>query len=84
VIKLAADPASRQEFLSESVRLTISKVDEVHYLKYAAALLEDIRLVSPEWQPHLTAAVVYYAKGANDPEPAVMKRAREALRIPAA
>jgi hypothetical protein len=84
VLKLAADPASRQAFLAESVRLTVSKVDEVHYLKYAAALLEDIRLVSPEWQPNLTAAVVYYAKGANDPEPAVMKRAREALRVPSA
>jgi hypothetical protein len=84
VLKLAADPASRQAFLAESIRLTVSKVDEVHYLKYTAALVEDIRLVSPEWQPHLTAAVVYYSKGAGDPEPAVMKRAREVLRVAAA
>ena len=84
VLRLAGNPASRQAFLAKSIHLTLSKVDEVHYIKYAAALLEDIRLVSSEWQPHLTAAIVYYAKGPNDPEPAPMKRAREALRDPAA
>ena len=40
----------------------------------------DVPLVSAEWQPHLLATTVYYVKGANDPEPAPMKRAREALR----
>jgi hypothetical protein len=37
-------------------------------------------LVSPNWQPHLLATTVYYTKGTNDPDPAPMKRAREALR----
>jgi hypothetical protein len=38
------------------------------------------QLVSAEWQPHLLASAVYYVKGSGDPEPAAMKRAREALR----
>ncbi|MGH8245125.1 MAG: hypothetical protein ACREUU_01690, partial [Gammaproteobacteria bacterium] len=57
-----------------------AKANEVHYYKYLAALIEDIPLMSSEWQPHLLAAMVYYVKGSGDPEPAPMKRARQALR----
>jgi len=84
VLRLAPDLPSRQAFLATSLRFTSAKVNEVHYYKYLAALLEDISLVSPDWQPHLLAAVVYYGKGSGDPEPAPMKRAREALRALAA
>src|SRR5262245_30413143 len=80
VFRLATDLQARQAFLTGAVRLTVGKVNEVHYYKYLAALLEDIPLVSPEWQRHLLATTVYYVKGSNDPEPAPMKRAREALR----
>ena len=80
VLRLASDPGHRQAFLSTALRLTSAKVNEVHYYKYLAALIEDIPLVSPEWQPHLAAATVYYLKGSNDPDPVPMKRAREALR----
>ncbi len=80
IFRLAGDLPARQAFLSGALRLTVSKADEVHYYKYVAALLEDIPLVSPEWQPHLLATLVYYIKGSTDPEPAPMKRAREALR----
>jgi hypothetical protein len=55
-------------------------VDEVHYYKFLAALIEDVPLVSIEWQPYLLATTVYYVKGSNDPEPPAMKRACEALR----
>ena len=79
-LRLARELPSRQAFLSAALRLTLAKADEVHYYKYLAALVEDIPLVSPDWQPHLAAAAVYYTKGANDPEPLPMKRAREALR----
>ena len=34
----------------------LTKADEVHYYKYLAAVIEDVPLVSPEWQPHLLAA----------------------------
>ncbi|MBI3698290.1 MAG: hypothetical protein HY238_26060 [Acidobacteria bacterium] len=80
VFRLAKDLPARQAFLAAALRLTSAKVNEVHYYKYLAALIEDVPLVSPEWQPHLLAATVYYVKGSNDPEPAPMKRAREALR----
>ena len=79
-LRLTRDPAVRQAFLAAALRLTLTKADEVHYYKYLAALIEDFPLVNPDWQPHLLAATVYYLKGANDPEPAAMKRAREALR----
>jgi hypothetical protein len=78
--RLASDLAARQAFLTSAIRVTLAKADEVHYYKYLAALVEDIPLASPEWQPHLAAATVYYAKGSNDPEPAAVKRAKEALR----
>jgi hypothetical protein len=80
VMRLAPDLASRQAYLTAALRYTISKINEVHYYKYLAALMEDIPLVSPEWQPHMLATTTYYIKGSNDPEPPVMKRAREALR----
>jgi hypothetical protein len=80
VFRLAQDMPARQAFLSAALRLTSAKADEVHYYKFLAALIEDVALVSPAWQPHLLAATVYYVKGANDPEPAPMKRAREALK----
>jgi len=63
-----------------ALRHTTAKVDEVHYFKYIAALIEDVPLASPEWQPRLLASSVYYLKGPADAEPAPMKRAREALR----
>ncbi len=76
---LARDPASRTAFLAAAKRSILLKADEVHYYKYTAALLEDIPLVSPEWQPHLTAALPYYLKGVKDAEAAVIQQARKLL-----
>jgi hypothetical protein len=80
VLRLARDLPSRQSFWSGALRLTLGKADEVHYYKYLAALIEDVPLVGPEWQPHLVAASLYYMKRSGDPEPEAVKRAREALR----
>ncbi|MCI0628763.1 MAG: hypothetical protein L0387_45150 [Acidobacteria bacterium] len=80
VLRLARDLPARQAFLATALRLTLAKADEVHYYKYLAALIEDVPLLSPDWQPYFLAATVYYVKGSNDPEPTPMKRAREALR----
>ena len=79
VFRLAADPAARREYLAAAMRLTLAKAGEVHYYKYLAALIEDVPLMSAEWQPHMLAATVFYVKGANDPETAPMRRAREVL-----
>ena len=80
VLRFAADLPARDAFLATALRLTAAKVNEVHFYKYLAALIEDVPLVSPPWQPHLLATTVYYTKGSKDDEPAPMKRAREALR----
>lgn len=78
-MRQAMEPSTRMAFQSQVLRHTIAKANEVHYYKYQAALLEDIPLVSTEWRPHFTAVTVYYAKTANDAEPAPMQQAREAL-----
>jgi hypothetical protein len=80
VFRLGRNLSGRQAFFSSALRFTASRVSEVHYYKFLAALIEDVPLASAEWQPHLTASAVYYVKGSGDPEPAAMKRAREALR----
>ncbi|HYZ83044.1 MAG TPA: hypothetical protein VE621_01500 [Bryobacteraceae bacterium] len=76
----ARDISARQGFLAGALRVTIPRANEVHYYKYLAALIEDVPLVSPEWQPHLTAASLYYVKRPMDPESEAMGRARVALR----
>ena len=78
--RLSKDAAVRQAFLAAATRLVVAKADEVHYYKYLAAILEDLPLVTRDWQPHITASIVYYAKGSGHAEPAAMKQAREALR----
>jgi hypothetical protein len=78
VFAMASNPQERRAWLAAAMRQTLSKANEVHYYKYLAALIEDVPLVSPEWQPHLLATTAYYVKGAGDPEPMWMKRAREA------
>jgi hypothetical protein len=80
VFRLAGDAGGRQAFFASALRFTASRVSEVHYYKFLAALIEDTPLVSAEWQPYFTAAAAYYVKGPADPEPPSMKRAREALR----
>lgn len=80
ILNLARAPQSRRQYLNSVMRHSITKADEVHFYKYLVSLLETLPLVSPEWQPHLTAATAYYAKGPADEEPAWAQRAREALR----
>jgi hypothetical protein len=80
VMRLATDAQARRAYLSGAIRLSAAKANEVHYYKYLAALIEDLPLVSPAWQPHLLAATVYYVKGSSDPDPAPMKQAKEAMR----
>jgi hypothetical protein len=79
-LRLASDRPNRQALLAAALRTTIPRANEVHYYKYLAALIEDVPLVSVEWQPHLTAAALYYMKRPDDPEPEPMTRARKALR----
>ena len=79
VVRLARDLPKRQALFASALRTTIPRANEVHYYKYLAALIEDVPLISAEWQPHLTAASLCYMKRRDDPEPEAMTRARKAL-----
>ncbi len=57
----------------------MTRADEVHYLKYLSALIEDSANVSREWQPHMIAATAYYLKSPRDPETKAVERARSLL-----
>ena len=57
VMRLTRTVEGRRAFLKTAMQITVGKADEVHYYKYLASLAEDIPLVSPEWQPYLSAAV---------------------------
>jgi hypothetical protein len=80
ILRLARETQNRDAVLNAALKLTVTKGDEVHYYKYLAALMEDIPQVSGAWQPYLTAAVAYYAKGLSHPESEPMRRAREAMK----
>jgi len=75
VFERARTVNGRRQYVAETLRHVIPKANEVHYYKFPAALMEDIPLVSPQWQPHLAAAMSYYTKGPADAETAPMKRA---------
>ena len=61
-------------------RLLLSKGTDAHDYKYAAAIFEDYRLVSPQWRPHMLATAVYNLRGADQPDSKVVLRAREVVR----
>ena len=78
--RFARDPSTTGAFMRTAKRLIFIKGNEPHDYKYAAAVFEDYRLVSPEWQPHMLATAAYYLKGSTDPDSPLMQRAREAVR----
>jgi hypothetical protein len=51
-----------------------------HEYKFLAAILEEAKLVSPEWQPHLLAASVHFLHGKQSPDFPAVQEAREALQ----
>ena len=72
-------PATADEFAREAWKLVFRKGTDAHDYKYAAAIFEDLRHVSPAWRPHLLATSVYHLKGRAQEDSPVMDRAREAL-----
>jgi hypothetical protein len=77
---LGQDRTAADAYMSAVRQLIFAKADEPHYYKFPAALFEDYRLVSPEWQPQILAGTVSYIKGPADPDSSVIQRAREAVR----
>ena len=61
--------------------LTIAKATvNAHDVKFPVAMFEDYAQVSPTWRPHLLATSVYWLKGSDTPDSAVVQQAREAVR----
>lgn len=75
----AQDQPDLTDFFRSSLGILFRKVDESHRFKYAAAIFEDLALVSPAWRPHMLAASTYYLHGPSDRDAAAVTRAREAL-----
>lgn len=62
-------------------RLTVAKSTvNAHDMKFPIAIFEDYAQVSPIWRPHLLATSVYWLKGSDTPDSAVIQQAREAVR----
>ena len=80
ILALAKMSNHRREILATAMQQAVLKIDEVHYFKYLAALIEDSRLVSEPYQPYLIAAIPYYGKSAADAVSPPMRRASEAIR----
>lgn len=57
--------------------LIFIKGRDAHDYKYAAAIFEDYRQVSPFWRPHMLATAVYNLRGSELPDSDLMQRARE-------
>jgi hypothetical protein len=50
-----------------------------HEYKFLAAMLEEVNLVSAEWQPHLLTASIHYFHGSQSLDNPVIRQTREAL-----
>lgn len=69
-----------RELLAGACRMIVRKGTDAHDYKYPVAVMEDFRLVSPEWRPHMLATLVYHVPGITLPNSPVMQRAEEAVR----
>ncbi len=77
----AMDHTDLTEFFRMSRSILFRKVNESHRFKYAAAIFEDLSLVSPVWRPHMLATSTYYLQGPSHRDSATVLRARESLGI---
>ena len=70
-----------QSFQQAARRVTLTKSTvNAHDMKFPIAIFEDYAQVSPVWRPHLLATSVYWLKGSDTPDSAVIQQAREAVR----
>ena len=60
-------------------RLVFAKGTDAHDYKYASALIEESRLISPHLRPRLIAASAYQLKGASEADSPLLERSRKAL-----
>jgi hypothetical protein len=56
------------------------KARDVHDIKFAVAVEEDLALASPRWQPQILAASAYSFQGTGRPDNPILQQAKEALQ----
>lgn len=71
--------ADISEFRTAVSKSVAHKKSDPHHYKYASAVLEDYRRVSPEWRPHMMATSVFYRPGDTSPNSTTAGRARALL-----
>jgi hypothetical protein len=77
--RVMSGTAVADRFAREAYKLIFRKGTDAHDYKYAAAIFEDYRRLSPAWRPHILATSVYHLKGSSQVDSPVMERAREAI-----
>ncbi len=76
---LKADPKKAKDFIDEGRRLIFMKGTDAHDYKFSTSVMEDAGFVSPEWRDHFLAASVFWLRGSDAPDSALVKRTRAAL-----
>ncbi|MEM7235953.1 MAG: hypothetical protein AAF517_27545, partial [Planctomycetota bacterium] len=79
-LNLLQDPETQSVFQDVARRYMVRKASQnVHHLKFLAAVFEDVNYVSPEWRPRFLSATVNYLQGPASPDFAPIAAARKQL-----
>ncbi len=76
---LGGNPAGRKALIDAGRRLVFLKGTDSHDYKFSSAVMEDAGHVSPEWRDRFLAASLFWLKGSDSPDAALVKRTRAAL-----
>jgi hypothetical protein len=77
---LAQQEGGAEALFRAAARLLPAKADgDPHRIKFATAMFENYRWVSPAWLPHLAAAASYSFLGADAPDTQTIRQVRQAL-----
>jgi hypothetical protein len=79
-ISFARQHPEHGDLAQAAYSLIFRKGTDAHDYKYAAAIFEDYRLVSPAWRPQMLATAMYHLRGTSAADSPLMHRAREAVR----
>jgi len=77
---LDREPGQAPAYLAHLRRALFRRAQEVHQLKYAAAMQEESRLVHPRWASRVLAPAVDYLANPQDSETEIYRRSVQALR----
>ena len=72
---------STSDFFDAVRRVVLTRGTDAHDYKYASALFEEARAISPSVRGRLLASGAFQLRGASEPESPLIARAREALAM---